>query len=43
MSKPQEPQPTSATKIITLLEQQKIKQGDPSGKRKTYSQFFKTT
>lgn len=34
MSKTQEPPPTSATKIITLLEQQKIKQGDPSG---TYS------
>ena len=34
MSKPQEPQPTPATKIITLLEQQKIQQGDPNG---TYS------
>jgi len=34
MSKSQEPQPTPATKIITLLEQQKIQQGDPNG---TYS------
>ena len=34
MSKPQEPPPTSATKIITLLEQQKIQQGDNNG---TYS------
>ena len=34
MSKSQEPPPTSATKIITLLEQQKIQQGDNNG---TYS------
>ena len=34
MSKSQEPPPTPATKIITLLEQQKIQQGDPNG---TYS------
>ena len=34
MSKPEEPPPTPATKIITLLEQQKIQQGDNNG---TYS------
>ena len=34
MSKQQEPPPTQATKIITLLEQNKIQNGDPNG---TYS------